>query len=100
MNAFLVILQMYLCFGDSRFGKNNTLSTMSNSQNGTDLRCNSERENECDTHHNSKSVQGTRKNPRLNPDEYNDLEEDYENEDLSDYYQSGKGTCKTIEEKS
>ena len=38
------------------------------------------RENGWDTHKNSKSVQGTRKNPRLNPDEDNDLEEDSENE--------------------
>ena len=52
---------------------------------GTNLRCNSDRENGWDTHKkiNSKSVQGTRMNPRLNPDEDNDLEEDSENEDLN-----------------
>ena len=91
---------MYLCFGIQVLAKNNISCQLCNSQNGTDSRCNSERENGWDTHKNSKSVQGTRKNPRLNPDEDNDLEEDSENEDLSEYYQPGKCTWKTVQKKS
>ena len=72
---------------------------------GTNLRCNSEKENGWDPHKKikTKCVQGTRKNPKLNPDKDNDLEEESEKlrpEYLSEFYQSGKGTCKTVQEKS